>query len=292
MTQARQLIVPRPFLKWVGGKGQLLPELLARLDRVPDLKKARYHEPFLGGGALFFELTRTRRLGRKHACLSDNNSALIEAYHGVRDDVDGVIALLAGHAARHSEEYFYTMRGQVPGTLVERAARIIYLNKTCFNGLFRVNSKGLFNVPFGRYKNPAICDAPNLRAVAEALKKARIDHRPFESVLSEAEPGDVVYFDPPYHPVSKTASFTGYDRNGFGEAEQRRLADVCEALHRRDVWVMLSNSDAPFIWALYADRGLSLDRVYATRSVNSRADRRGKVGETLVTNLSPRTPQG
>jgi DNA adenine methylase len=286
------MVLPRPFLKWVGGKGQLLPELLARVDCVPELAKARYYEPFVGGGALFFELVRTGRLGRKKAVLSDNNLTLIDTYTCVRDDVDAVIDLLVEHKARHGEEYFYQVRERVPEDRVEQAARIIYLNKTCYNGLFRVNSKGLFNAPFGRYKNPAICDEPNLRAVSEALKRATLKHRPFESVLKHAEPGDVVYFDPPYHPVSKTASFTGYGQNGFGEAEQRCLADVCETLHRRDVWVMLSNSDAPFIWELYKDRGLHLSKVYATRNVNSRGDLRGKVVEALVANLKLPTPPG
>ncbi|HOZ45700.1 MAG TPA: DNA adenine methylase [Candidatus Hydrogenedentes bacterium] len=270
-------VVPRPFLKWVGGKGQLLDELLAR---VPSF--GRYHEPFVGGGALFFELARGECLGARKAYLSDSNPRLVEAYEAVRDHVDEVIALLQEHKARHSEKYYYAVRAEVPESLPKRGARIIYLNKTCFNGLFRENSRGLFNVPFGRYKNPLICDEANLRAVAEALKRAHIESRPFESVLKKAEPGDFVYFDPPYHPVSKTASFTAYERGGFGEAEQRRLAGVFAELAAKGVRALLSNSDTALIRELYPADVFRVEQVHAKRLVNSRADRRGEISELLV----------
>ncbi len=272
--------LPRPFLKWVGGKTQLLPELMRRVEQIGGFD--RYHEPFVGGGALFFELFRTGRL-RKKAWLSDNNPRLIETYQGVRDHVDEVIALLQRHKKRHSEDYFYKIRATVPATLAQRAARIIYLNKTCYNGLYRENSKGQFNSPFGRYKNPQICDEDNLRAVAKALKKARIEHRHFETVVDKAEAGDLVYFDPPYHPVSKTASFTGYDRGAFPEDSQRLLARVYDQLAEKGVYVLLSNSMTPFIEDLYRD--FTIDAVSANRAVNSRADRRGKVAEALVRNF-------
>jgi DNA adenine methylase len=272
----------RPFLKWAGGKGQLLPELLERVDRAGGFK--RYHEPFLGGGALFFALMRENKLGRGKAYLSENNPRLVDTYRGLRDHPDEVIALLQRHREKNCEAYYYAVRAEVPADIAEQAARIIYLNKTCFNGLFRENSRGGFNVPFGKYKNPGICAEANLRACAAALRKARIDARGFETVLDYAKRGDFVYFDPPYHPVSKTASFTSYHKGGFGEDEQRELAGVFDELTKRKVNVLLSNSDTPFVVDLYRHIGV-LEYVQATRAVNSRADRRGKVSEVLVSNF-------
>lgn len=257
----------------------MLPALLARVDEAGPFK--RYHEPFVGGAALFFELSAAGRLP-KGAMLSDTNPNLVETYQGVQKHVEKVIALLEAHAARHSKDHYYATRAAVPKTLPERAARIIYLNRTCFNGLYRENSTGGFNVPMGRYDNPRICDAPNLRAVAAALRKAEIDCRPFETVLDGAKPGDLVYFDPPYHPVSKTSSFTAYAKGGFGEEEQRRLAQVFRELTERGVKAILSNSMTDFVRELYAD--FRIDAVDATRRVNSKADRRGKIPEALVVN--------
>ncbi|HIJ65329.1 MAG TPA: DNA adenine methylase [Candidatus Hydrogenedentes bacterium] len=269
---------PRPFLKWAGGKGQLLPDLLERVRAAQPFQ--RYHEPFVGGGALFFDLYRRRMLGRKQAFLSDSSPHLIETYCGVRDDVETVISLLEQHEAQHSEDYYYQVRADVPSDPIARAARIIYLNKTCYNGLFRVNTKGAFNVPFGRYKNPMICDADNLRAVAEALRKPKVELRHFESVLDRAKPGDLVYFDPPYDPVSETASFSAYDKAGFGHDSQYRLSIVFAELARRAVHVLLSNSYTDRVLSLY--EGFTIDEVKANRAVNSRGDRRGKVSEALV----------
>jgi len=277
----RPSVIPRPFLKWAGGKGQLLGELFVQVDKAGAF--GRYHEPFVGGGALFFEMARQGRLPRALAYLSDSNQNLIDAYQGLKEDVDGVIRELMTHKTRHSEEYFYAVRANVPKTLVERAARIIYLNRTCFNGLFRENSKGGFNVPFGKYKNPLICDEMNLRACAEALKKAKVDARHFEAVLKHAEPGDFVYFDPPYVPVSATASFTAYDKGGFGEDSQRLLAKVFAELSQRGVKLLLSNSMTDLVRELYC--GFHIDEVFAKRSVNSRGDRRGKIAEVLVRNF-------
>jgi len=272
---------PRPFLKWVGGKGQILDDLLRRVALAEPF--GRYHEPFVGGGALFFELARQRRLGRRKAHLSDNNRNLMDAYEGVQQDADGVIGLLEEHKRLHSKDYYYRTRASVPRSVTERAARIIYLNKTCFNGLFRENSKGEFNVPMGRYKNPLICDEDNLRACAAALRKTRLETTHFETVLDRAKPGDLVYFDPPYVPLSKTASFTSYDKSGFGEDSQRLLARVFEALAVRGVKVLLSNSMTNLVEDLY--EGYEVERVLAKRLVNSRADRRGKVSEALVRNF-------
>ena len=214
--------------------------------------------------------------------LSDVNPSLVDVYLALRDCVDEVIRALRRH--RHEEDYYYKTRALQPGglSLPERAARVIYLNKTCYNGLYRENRAGQFNVPFGRYKIPTICDEPNLRAASQALQSVRIACRHFSSVLDAAQPGDFVYIDPPYHPVSKTANFTAYDRNGFGEKDQIQLRDVFSELARNGVQAMLSNSDTPFIRGLYA--GFAISRVYATRAVNSKADSRGKVTEVIVCN--------
>lgn len=275
---------PRPFLKWVGGKGQLLPELLARVEKAGEF--GRYHEPFVGGGALFFELVRQKVLSKKKAWLSDNNLPLISAYQAVQDDVECVIELLNAHKSKHSEKYFYAVRAKVPKNLNEQAARIIFLNKTCYNGLYRENMKGEFNAPFGKYKNPQICDEENLRKVSESLKKAKMEHRHFAEVKEFAERDDLVYFDPPYYPISKTSSFTSYDKRGFGEDSQRLLKEVCVHLHEKGVKILLSNSVAPLIIELY--EGLpdfTIDKVLAKRSVNSRGDRRGKISEALIRNF-------
>jgi DNA adenine methylase len=194
-----------------------------------------------------------------------------------------VIALLERHKARHSESYYYEVRAQVPRDPIARAARIIFLNKTCYNGLYRENRKGEFNAPFGRYKNPAICDADNLRAVAKALQRAKIECRHFDTVAKHAKKGDLVYFDPPYHPVSKTSSFTGYDKSGFNEDSQRLLAKDFAALADRGVKVLLSNSMTELIRELYT--GFTIDEVQARRNVNSRPDRRGPVAEALIRNF-------
>jgi len=280
MSEAPLTVVARPFLKWAGGKGQLLAELVARVERAKPF--GHYHEPFVGGGALFFTLEGSRTLD-KGACLSDNNASLIDAYLGVRNHVERVIKILLEHKKQHAKEHYYDVRSNVPPRLAERAARIIYLNRTCFNGLFRENSKGKFNVPMGSYKNPRICDEENLRACAKALKRATVEQRPFETVLKRARAGDFVYFDPPYVPVSATSNFTSYDKGGFGEDSQRRLAEVFAELAQRGVKVLLSNSETPLVRELY--RGFEIETVYATRRVNSRADRRGKVPEVLVRNF-------
>lgn len=278
--------VPKPFLKWVGGKRQLLPELLERVKRAGEF--GRYHEPFVGGGALFFELMSDRNdisLG-KYAFLSDNNEPLVNTYTAIKTELDAVIRKLKVHAKNHDEEYYYEIRKKVPSKSSDQAARIIYMNKTCYNGLYRENSKGEFNVPVGRYKNPLICDEANLPAVSEALSKAKIEHRSFDTVVGKAKEGDLVYFDPPYHPVSATASFTSYDRKGFGEESQLALKEVCQRLHEKGVKVIQSNSMSGFIKDLYSDLdGFKIEEVFASRAINSRADRRGKVSEVLIHNL-------
>ncbi len=284
MKAVRRLTaVPHPFLKWVGGKRQLLEELHARLRETGGFR--RYHEPFLGGGALFFSLYRAQELPRSKAFLSDNNPNLISTYEVVQSQVEPLIVLLKQHKEVHCKEYYYEVRSSVPEDVVAQAARMIYLNKTCFNGLYRENSKGLFNVPMGRYKNPNICDEVNLRAAAIALSRARLMRQPFTNILKTAQTGDFVYFDPPYHPVSKTASFTRYEKNDFGEAQQRELAQVFLALTQRGVKALLSNSMTPLIRELYDEPQYTFEEVLAARHVNSRADQRGKVSEALVRNF-------
>ena len=254
----------------------MLPELLARLPQTFEA----YHEPFVGGGALFFALGGAGRLGRVY--LSDANAALIDVYLALRDHVAGVIAALQAH--HYDRDHYYAVRAQRPDdlSLPERAARIIYLNKTCYNGLYRENRAGQFNVPFGRYKNPTICDEPNLRAVSAALQGVDIARRRFDTVLDYAKEGDFVYFDPPYVPLSPTANFTTYDRAGFGPADQTQLRDVFAELARRGVRALLSNSDTPFVRELYA--GFRVEQLFAARAVNSRANGRGKVAEVVVLN--------
>ena len=271
---------PRPFLKWVGGKRQLLKELEPRIAAARP--HGRYHEPFVGGGALFFDLYARNQLGRSYAALSDNNQRLIEAYVGVRENVEQLIGLLETHKNAHGKEHYYAVRAHVPDDSVARAARIIYLNRTCFNGLFRENSKGEFNVPMGRYENPLICDTTNLRAVSKALQHCTVKHQSFAAIVDQAKPGDFVYFDPPYAPVSKTANFTGYHKGQFDEGSQRELSSVFDELTRKGVKALLSNSDAPLVHSLYGQ--YSIQVVRASRQVNSRADKRGKVNEVLVQN--------
>lgn len=273
-TQVR----PRPILKWAGGKTSVLPALIAASPR----RFVRYFEPFLGGGALFFELVALGRITT--AYLSDVNQALMDVYRAVKEDVCGLIGALRNHP--YDREYYYRLRATSTDgmSLVERAARMIYLNKTCYNGLYRENSSGQFNVPFGRYKNPIICDEAALIAASNALQGVILACHSFEAIVDVARPGDFVYFDPPYVPTSATANFTSYYRAGFGPREQGLLRDVFEHLASRSVHVMLSNSDTREARRLYEDRGWNIQRVLAPRSINCNGDRRGRVPELIVTN--------
>jgi DNA adenine methylase len=264
----------RPFLKWAGGKGQLLDQFEPLFPR----QFAGYHEPFTGSGAVFFRL-RPRR-----AVLSDANRELVEAFEVVRDDVDALIRLLRRHP--YEERYYYRMRALDPSDLskVERAARLLYLNRTCFNGLYRVNRSGQFNVPFGRYANPVICPEENLRAASAALEGVPVKNEPFERVVGRARRGDFVYFDPPYFPLSATSSFTAYTRDAFGPEQQERLRDVVVALSLRGCKVMLSNSYCRYILNLYRGSGFRIHKVHATRAINCRAAKRGAIPEAVITN--------
>lgn len=262
----------RPVLKWAGGKTQLLPQILARLPE----RIETYFEPFLGGAAVFFALAARDRFQR--AVLSDRNPELVSVYRALQEDVEGVIRALS--RMRHSETEYYRVRAASPRGLVQRAARIIYLNKTGYNGLYRVNRSGQFNVPFGSYKNPTICDAENLRAAARALQRVEVVEADFEEVCRRAGAGDAVYLDPPYVPLSKTASFTAYDRHPFGPSEHERLARVFAELGRRGVHALLSNSNTPETRALYS--GFRAQKVKVARPINSRPNARGPIDELLV----------
>ena len=268
----------RPFLKWAGGKRQLVPELLKYVPAAYD----RYYEPFIGGGALLL------RLQPGAAVISDRNSELINCYQVVKHSVDDLLKNLQQHY--NDAAYFYEVRGWdrqaefASKTSVQRAARIIFLNKTCYNGLFRVNSKGQFNAPFGRYKNPTIADETVLRNVSQYLNQAEVTicQMDFAAAVAEAGHNDFVYFDPPYDPVSPTASFTAYDSNRFDRNEQQRLKTVVDELSARNCKVLLSNAYTDFIQELY--QNYRCVRVSATRAINSKATKRGKVDEILVMN--------
>lgn len=263
----------KPFLKWAGGKTALLPEILPRLPARIDT----YYEPFLGGGAVFFALAAERRFGR--ALLGDANEDLVDTYVALATDPKAVIEALSKHV--YEESYYYTMRASKPKTLAARAARFIYLNRTCFNGLYRVNKKGEFNVPFGRYTNPTICDAENLGAVSMVLRDSvAIANVDFENLAANAREGDVVYYDPPYVPLTPTSSFTSFTAGGFGLNEQIRLRDSFKELDARGVHVLLSNSDTPVVRELYA--GFKLAKVRVPRRINSKGGKRGDVGELLI----------
>jgi DNA adenine methylase len=269
----------KPFLKWAGGKSRLIPKYQPYLPEREEID--RYFEPFIGSAALFFHL----QPGSAH--LSDCNRKLIEVFEVVRDDLEGLIAALQPH--RNEKAYYYSVRAQKPADLdkAERAARIIYMNRTCYNGLYRENQQGEFNVPFGRYKNPTICDEERLEAASAALQGVELRVSDFAAAVSGAGAGDFVYFDPPYVPLNATSSFTSYSRFGFDEADHRRLAETIDDLTQRGCRVMLSNSSAPLVYELYEDRGYHLHPIKARRNINSKASKRGPVTELLILNYEP-----
>jgi DNA adenine methylase len=274
---------PKPFVKWVGGKRQLLKQF-KDLNLYPphDFNPAKNtdFEPFVGGGAVFLDL-----LPRK-AVLSDLNFELITTYKVVKNNVDKLIKLLKSY--EYDKDFFLKIRSKQTKNLsdVQIAAKFIYLNRTCFNGLYRVNSRGEFNVPFGSYKNPLICDENNLKKISKALKNVKIYNEDYKNVLKRAKRGDFIYFDPPYYPVNRTSNFTSYTVEGFFEKEQTELRDIFLDLHKRGCFVMLSNSDTPFINKLYSkpDKKIKIHKIDANRNINSKASRRGKIKEVLIIN--------
>ena len=272
VSQIPKQTYPRPFLKWAGGKTRLISQYK---DYFPQHYQT-YYEPFLGGGAVFFYLQPSK------AVLTDINADLILTYRCVRDDLEDLITSLQAHKQRHNSDYYYDVRNSYTGTDLEKAARFIYLNKTCFNGLYRVNSQGKFNVPVGKYKNPGICQEEILKLASESLKKVEIKQANFEEVLNYATgSNEFVYFDPPYYPLNKTSNFTAYSSFCFDENQQIKLRDIFIKLADKGVKVMLSNSDCPFIRDLYSD--FNIHTISAARSINSNAQKRGKITEVLVT---------
>ena len=279
---AEKLMSVKPYLKWAGGKRQLLPEIRKYIPASFDL----YVEPFVGAGAVLFDLQPGR------AVINDANRQLIMTYEVIRDDVETLIAALKEHTAKNTKEYYYTVREQDRDSAVfgrlsktEKAARLIYLNKTCFNGLYRVNSQGLFNVPYGRYKNPAICEEETLRGIHEYFRNNEVVilNGDFAKAARMATPDSFVYFDPPYHGADNS-NFTGYQADGFPEAEQLRLRDVMKELTDQGVKCLLSNSDTEFIRKIYKDKAFRVETVTASRTINSNTAGRGKVNEVLIRN--------
>ena len=267
-----------PFLKWVGGKRQIMPEIEQYLPKGIKL----YIEPFIGGGAVFFHLQP------KNAIINDFNTELVNVYRVIKDDIENLILALEKH--KNEPQYFYRIRALdrtkefVNLSSVERASRIIYLNKTCYNGLYRVNNSGEFNSPFGKYKNPNIVNAPTLRAVNFYLNfnNIRIENTDYETILQEADKNSFVYLDPPYHPISESSNFTGYIQGGWDESDQIRLKETCDLLSKRKIKFLQSNSCTDFIKELYADYHIHI--IKANRAINSDGEKRGEVEELLIKN--------
>lgn len=276
-TVARERPAAQPFVKWIGGKRSLLTHLH---EHLPDSFND-YYEPFVGGGALFFSLgPRLATTGRR-AVLSDNNFELVVAYQVIKKQPEALIEALCHHNERHCKQYYYRVREQQPSEPVDVAARFIYLNKTCYNGLYRVNKSGEFNAPMGSYKNPNIIAAENILACSETLTFAKIQVGDFAQL--EPRAGDFVYLDPPYHPTDEQ-SFTQYTKENFTEKDQVRLRDYVQELHRRGVFVMLSNSKCRFVEDLYRAKHFNRHVMLAPRFVNCKANGRDKVQELLITN--------
>lgn len=269
-----------PFIKWAGGKTQLLNQLTTILP--PRIRT--YYEPFIGGGALFFALAQRERFQR--AAINDWNSELVDTYKSIRDFPDDLIELLQGLKAEYQADarvVFHRERDKDPKELtpIVRAARFLFLNRTGFNGLYRVNKSGRFNVPFGKYDNPRIVDEDNIRACSKVLNNfVVLTSKDFAAVVTEAQPGDCVYFDPPYVPLNPTANFTSYTSNGFTIDDQYRLAACFKQLVERGVAVIASNSDTKTVRDLYD--GFEMHAVEARRNINSKGDKRGPVGELII----------
>lgn len=265
-----------PIVKWVGGKRQLMFKLLENMPKSYN----RYFEPFIGGGALFFELQPEK------AYISDMNEELINLYSVVKNNVYELIDELKKH--KISKEYFMNIRNidrtkeYKKWSAIQKASRFIYLNRTCFNGMYRVNSKGEFNVPFGNYKNPRIIDENNLINCSNLLQKTEIKNADFSEILNCVQSGDFVYFDPPYVPLNETSSFTSYTKDGFDIDMQFKLREVCNELDSMGVKFMLSNSDTKFVNEVYEN--YNIKKVFASRQINANPNGRGKITEVLVKN--------
>ena len=282
--QYRQILVsPKPFVKWAGGKRQLIPILNENLPET----FGTYFEPFLGGGALLFHML-TERNGQK-CSISDLNADLILSYATVRDRIDELIVSLKNHEKKYqkdSKSYYYSIRESNPRGEIEKTSRLLFLNRTCFNGLYRVNSKGKFNVPLGKYTNPNIVNEENLRSVSNFLQsnKISIQCRDFQKVLRDAKKGDLVYFDPPYQPISETANFTSYTNKDFTKDDLERLAKICINLDAKGCNVLLSNSDSKLVEDMFSEKPWKVSKIQANRSINSNSKKRTGHFELLIKN--------
>ena len=274
----------KPYLKWAGGKRQLLQTIKTFLP--PHIEDYVYYEPFVGAGAVLFELQP------KKAIINDFNSQLILTYNAIKNNVEELIRLLYIHHKNNDHEYYYNIRAQdrdvkyfMNLTDTEKAARLIYMNKTCYNGLYRVNSQGLFNVPYGTYKNPNICEETVLRSIHNFLKNNEIEilNSDFSVATKNANASSFIYFDPPYHSANNS-NFTGYQADGFGESEQVRLRDNYLELTDRGVKCLLSNSDTDFIREIYSNKRFDIFTIQAKRLINSNSSKRGEVNEVLIRN--------
>lgn len=275
--------IPKPFVKWAGGKRQLISILNENLPK----SFGTYYEPFLGGGALLFHIL-TERNGQK-CSISDLNSDLVLAYTTIRNRIDELISSLKNHERNYqkdSKSYYYSVRESSPRSEIEKTSRLIFLNRTCFNGLYRVNSRGKFNVPLGRYTNPNIVNEDNLRSVSEILQSSgvAIKCRDFEAVLRDTKKGDLVYFDPPYQPVSNTANFTSYTNKDFTSDDLSRLADLCMELDSKGCKVLLSNSDSKEVSDMFKSKTWKIKKIQANRSINSNSKKRTGHFELLIKN--------
>jgi len=273
---------PKPFVKWAGGKRQLITSLERHLPK----KFNTYFEPFLGGGALLFHLLSQSPNLKCH--VSDLNSDLILAYITIRDKVEQLVESLERHSGKYftdKQEYYYSVRESAPKNQIEKVSRLLFLNKTCFNGLYRVNSRGQFNVPLGKYTNPSIVNKENLLAVSKILqsKNIAIKCQDFAAVLDEVKKDDFVYFDPPYQPVSKTANFTSYTKCEFTYDDLKRLAEVCQKLDKKDCNVLLSNSNTKEVRKLFSSKW-KVAEISANRAINSNSKKRIGHSELLIKN--------
>jgi DNA adenine methylase len=264
----------KPFIKWAGGKRQLLNKLLSKVPSNATI----YHEFFLGGGALFFELYNQGRI--KKAVLSDINPLLMNAYSVVKENPAELLQELKKKKYSNTTEAFYSIREWEPTNSIEKASRFIYLNKTAFNGLYRENKSGKFNVPFGKYTNPRIVDEQNIEAVSKALKNAKLLCGDFSEITKHAKKGDFAYFDPPYFPLKDKASFTSYHSSNFILSDQQRLKKTFDELNKKGVNVLLSNSNTDVIANLFSDN--QQQEVHASRMINCKAEKRGPVKELLI----------
>ena len=281
---SRQILgTPKPFVKWAGGKRQLIPILN---ENLPDLF-GTYYEPFLGGGALLFHIL-THRQGQK-CSISDLNSDLVLTYTTIRDRIDDLIVSLKKHEKNYekdSKSYYYYVREHVSNDSIEKTSRLLFLNRTCFNGLYRVNNKGNFNVPLGKYSNPNIVNEENLRSVSDILQlsKVSIQCRDFESVQRCAKKDDLIYFDPPYQPVSKTSNFTSYTNKDFTFDDLARLSELCTTLDEKGCKVLLSNSDSKEVSKMFSKKPWKINKIRANRSINSNSKKRTGHFELLIKN--------